>query len=353
MKHIFNKNLIKVVFIAMMYILITSCGTKEIKLFSKEHSIVFNKMNIGEYFGSVRKMKSINDYLIITAKSVESSTQVQLVDKKTKVCYSFGQIGEGPGRLLLGYDIIPINDKHIGIYDLNKWTIFDFAIDSILRYKEHYEPEILIKGFPKFALAVDRLNDSTYVSMAIEDGLKRFSLVNKYGEIITTTGAIPPKKDKNISDFAHAFAYYGKLTTNQNEQKVAICTHYAGIFQIYDCKTLTEIKLLKEHFLFSADYEVRSGNFVPNSRTRWGYISIDSNDKYVFALYSGLNQSENEVGGAFMKCKIVHVFDWNGNPVCQLSLNREIINMCVDDSNLYGYDDEDEDIVVADITSIL
>jgi hypothetical protein len=329
-----------------------SCGTKETKLFSKEHPIVFNEMNIGEHFGAVIKMKAINDYLIITAKSVESSTQEQLVDKKTRTCYSFGQTGEGPGRLLQGYDIIPINDKHIGIYDLNKRTIFDFAIDSILKYKEHCEPEILMKGFPNLSLSTDRLNDSIYVSMNMENGLKRFTLINKYGENIGSTGVLPSKNNKNIEDFAHLYAYYGKLTANRNEQKVAICTHYAGIFQIYDCKTLTEIQLLKEHCLFLADYEEKNGSFAPNSRTRWGYISIDSNDKYVFALYSGLNQAENP-NGAFMRCNIIHVFDWNGNPVCKLAPNKRITNMCVDDFNIYGYSDEDEDILVADITSVL
>jgi hypothetical protein len=348
----FNKNLINIVFIAMISMFFASCGTKETKLFSKEHPIVFNKMNIGEHFGAVSKMKAINDYLIITAKSVEFSTQEQLVDKKTRTCYSFGQTGEGPGRLLQGYDIIPINDKHIGIYDLHKRTIFDFAIDSILKYTEHCEPEILIKGFPNLSLAVDRLNDSIYVSMNMENGFKRFTLINKYGENIISTGLLPSKKDENISDFAHLFAYYGKLTTNQNEQKVAICTHYAGIFQIYNCKTLTDIQLLKEHSLFLADYEEKNGNFAPNSKTRWGYLAIDSNDKYVFALYSGLNQTENP-DGTFLRSNIIHVFDWNGNPVCQLSLNRRIMNMCVDDSNLYGYDDGDEDIVVADIAGVL
>jgi hypothetical protein len=352
MKYSVNKSLNYIVFIAMMSMFFASCGTKETKLFSKEHSVVFNKMNIGEHFGYVIKMESINDYLIIIAKNIESSTQVQLFDKKTKNCYPFGQTGEGPGRLLQGSDIIPINNKHIGIYDSHKQTIFDFAIDSILRYKEHCKPEVLVKGFSNISISVARLNDSTYVNTEITNDLKRFTLINKYGEIITSAGVLPSKKNENISNFAHLFAYYGKLTTNQKEKKVAVCTNYAGIFQIYDCKTLTEIQLLKEHSLFLADYDDKNGNFAPNSKTRWGYLAIDSNDKYVFALYSGLNQVENP-DGSFTKSNIIHIFDWNGNPVSQLSLNKRIMNICVDDSNLYGYSDEDEDILVADITGVL
>jgi hypothetical protein len=347
-----NKNLIKIVFIAMMSILFASCGTKETKLFSKEHAVIFDKMNIGEYFGSVIKMKSINDYLIIIANSVESSTQVQLFDKKTKTHYSFGQTGEGPGRLLQAFDITSINDKNIGIYDGHKHTIFDFAIDSIRRYKENCNPEVLIKGVPNASISVAQLNDSIYAWTDMANGLKRFTLTGKYGEIITSAGVLPPKKDNSISDLAHLFAYYGRLTANQNEQKVAICTNYAGILQIYDCKTLPEVQLLKEHFLFPADYEDRNGHFAPNSKTRWGYLAIDSNDKYIFALYSGMNQVENP-DGIFLRSNIIHVFDWNGNPVCQLSVNRRVMSICVDDSNLYGYDDGDEDIVVADLTGVL
>jgi hypothetical protein len=164
-------------------------------------------------------------------------------------------------------------------------------------------------------------------------------------------GDLPEKKQANISDFTHAFAHGGRLTTNPKESKVAICTNYAGIMQIYDCKT-NEVQLIKEYNLFPADYREQNGNFAVTPQTAWGYLSIDSNDKYIYALYSGQNQMEHP-DGSFLRSHIIHVFDWEGNSICRLSADRTLTMICVDnDGNIYGYDNEKADIVTADVKGL-
>ena len=166
-------------------------------------------------------------------------------------------------------------------------------------------------------------------------------------------GTLPPKMNEQISDFVHAFAYWGRLTTNSKENRVAICTNYAGIIQIYDC-TKSDAILIKEHSLFLANYEENAGQFAPTPKTRWGYLSLDSNDNYIFALYSGLHQAGNYAeAGAVLRSNRIHVFDWNGNPVCQLLLDRKVKMICVDNFSLYGYDENNEDIVIANLNDVV
>jgi hypothetical protein len=252
-----------------------SIEKKEKKMFPKEEKIVFSNMNVDEYLGKLVSIKSVNNYLVITETNID--TQIQLINKETKENYMFGQQGEGPGHLLSSADIIPISDKDIGIYDLHKRTLFGFNTDSIIKLNTHCKPEVLLKlKVSSYPLAIDRLNEHTYVFLGSESGLKRLTFLNANGEVISTEGSLPAKKDENVSDFVHTFAYWGRLTTNVRESKIAVCTNYAGMIQIYDCKT-DNIQLIKEHNLFFADYSERAGNFIPDAQTRWGYTSMDSN----------------------------------------------------------------------------
>jgi hypothetical protein len=324
-----------------------SIEKKEKKLFPKEKKIVFSNMNVDENLGRVVEIKAIENYLVISERNME--TQVQLIDKKTKENYLFGQTGEGPGHFLQSDNIIPINNRNIGVYDLQKGALFTFNIDSIIKLNLHCMPEVLIKEVSSHPKAICRISEDTYAIMGITNGLSRFSIINADGEIISNGGSLPAKQNENTGDITHAFAYWGRLTANEKKGKFALTTNYAGILQIYDCK-MEDIQLYKEHVLFLADYEEKSNFFAVSPQTRWGYIAMDSNDKYIFALYSGKNQFE---GGDFDRSNTVHVFDWDGNPVCRLLLDKTVEIICVDDDNLYGYgyDDKKEkaDIMVAGI----
>ncbi|MDR1161601.1 MAG: TolB-like 6-bladed beta-propeller domain-containing protein [Tannerellaceae bacterium] len=329
-----------------------SCGynTRESMTFLKEKELSLSNMNMSENMGEVISIKSVGAFLAITGRNMEA--QILLIDKKTKASYMFGETGEGPGHFLQAANIIQADNKHIGVYDMQKRLIYHFNIDSILQRDEHYAPDILMKHISSFSpIQIDRLNKNTFAAISLGDaGLNRFILVDEEGEIISKEGELPEKKSEEISDGTHAFAYWGRITTNPKENKVATCTNYAGMIQIYDCSTDKAV-LIKEHNLFLADYKENAGYFAINPQTRWGYLSMDSNDTHIFALYSGLNQVENP-DGSYTKSHIIHVFDWNGNPVARLSADRQVSHICVDENTLYGYDANIGDIVAADIEGI-
>jgi hypothetical protein len=343
-----NNKLLIIFVIAGIFPFFFSCGnnnTKKDRLFSEEKKIVFNAMNTGESLGRVFSIKSKDNYLIVIEKNMD--TQLQLIDKKTKACYKFGRSGQGPEELLQCGDVIEGDNKHIEVYDAQKQTLFKFNMDSIIKRKEDCRPEAQIK-VPMYPLSISRLREGAYVALGLMSGMKRFIFIDGNGKVISMEGALPEKKMNNINDIVHAFAYWGRLTTNQKENKIAVCTNYAGMIQIYDCKT-GKVQLIKEHNLFSADYKEVDGNFAVTPQTRWGYLSIDSNEKFIYALYSGRNQMENP-DGSFSVSGIIHVYDWEGNPVCRLLSDRKLQTICVDDeNNLYGYDVEKEDIMVAKI----
>jgi len=76
-------------------------------------------------------------------------------------------------------------------------------------------------------------------------------------------------------------------------------------------------------------------------------FSINSCNKYIYALYSGNHQVGSKDASEFSSSNKIHVFDWNGN----LLLDKRVNKICVDDEYIYGYDDEFGDILVAKIYS--
>jgi hypothetical protein len=319
--------------------------------FPKEKEIVFTRMNVGENMGQTLSIESVDSFLLVTGRNMNA--QVLLINKHTKEDYMFGETGEGPGRFLQASNIIPIDDRNIGIYDVQKRALYNFNIDSVRRRNEQAAPGLLIKHIPDFTpIQINRLGENKYVAIDIgATGLNRFVLLNADGGIISKEGALPKKKHEEISDAVHAFAYWGKIATNPEENKVAIATLYAGMIQVYDCSG-REVKLIGEHNLFLADYNERDGNFAVDPQTRWGYLSIDANSSHIFALYSGLNQVENP-DGSFATGNVIHVFDWNGNPVARLVADRRLDNLCVDETTLYGHDGNAGDIVQVRIKDLL
>jgi len=336
-----------------MFFLYTSCEntSPEDKLFPIKKNIIANKMNIEEILGKINFMKCVNNYLVFTGKNLDFQTQCQLINKETKESYFFGERGEGPGKLLQSTVILQLSDVKIGIYDLGKRTLFSFFIDSIISKSSAYQPEVHFSKLNFSLLSIGYLEAHRYVATGLTNELKRFMILDENGIILSMEGELPPKTHEQTGNILHSYAYWGQLTTNAKEKRTAICTNYAGIIQIYDLAN-NEVQLIKEHNLFFANYDDNNGNLGINSKTRWGYLSIDSNDNYIFALYSGINQVGNEHDGSYFKSNIIHVFDWNGNPVCQLLIDKKMQVICVDDSNLYGYDPENGEILIVNIMDI-
>jgi hypothetical protein len=340
--------------ILVTFALLFACsGNKRVKDFAFTKGIVFEEMHLDEEIGQVWSIDATNDYLVVRGTNFDK-TDVVLIDKKSKKSYPFGRKGEGPDELGSVANII-FDNGIVGVYDIMKTIIFNYNIDSIIRYGTKCKPEMVVKNINiRPFLELKKINSQTYVtSGSLENNsLSRLLILNQNGDIITEGGTLPDKPDVNISDIVHIIAYQGKITTNEKTNRIAVVTHYAGIMQVYEYIDST-VNLINENVLFVADYEERQGNFAPTINTRWGYLSVDSDDKYIYALFSGIVQQPEL---PFHSGDEIHVFDWNGTLVGKLKTDRRLKNICVDDNgNIYGYHDSSQkaDIVSSNVKEII
>jgi hypothetical protein len=342
--------------ILVTFALLLACsGNKRFKDFAFTKEIVFEEMHLDKEIGQVWSIDATNDYLVVRGRNFDE-TDIILIDKKNRKSYPFGRKGEGPDELGSVANII-FDNGIIGIYDIAKNSIFNYNIDSIIRYGTECNPEIVVKNINiRPFLELKKINSQTYVtsgSLGI-NSLSRLLILNQNGDIITEGGTLPEKPNADISDIVHIIAYQGKITTNEKINRIAVVTHYAGIMQVYEYIDST-VNLINENVLFNADYEEQQGNFAPTINTRWGYLSVDSDDKYIYALFSGIVQ---DPALPFHSGDEIHVFDWSGTPVVRLKLDRRLKNICIDDNgNIYGYYDlsqkDDADIVSSNVKEII
>ena len=66
---------------------------------------------------------------------------------------------------------------------------------------------------------------------------------------------------------------------------------------------------------------------------------MDCTENYIFGLYSGKLQTEDN---SFRLGREVHVYDWDGNSVCQLRLDHDALYMAVCDNMLYILEEDEE-----------
>lgn len=133
-----------------------------------------------------------------------------------------------------------------------------------------------------------------------------------------------------------AIQVYPKMfTSNPANNKVAVFYYYAKRFKIFDALRNFEPK----EFVFTdqAGFSItRTDNLnVDLSETNTYYFQLHSSEKYIYALYYGV--IENEIGMDDSIIAKVHVFDWDGNPVANLSLEDVYSTFCVTgDSVIYA-----------------
>lgn len=314
--------------------------------FQSHDDLELQEMHIRDSIGRVISLKATREYLIVNERNAE--TQLCLFDKNSQAMYHFARTGEGPQRVLGCWNILP-EENSLDIFDLRKNTLITYAVDSIKKQGELADYTILTSKVPTGSLEVGRLGENQYVAIGMF-GVDRFVFFDAEGNVVKKGGVYPPKERDDVADLVHAVAYQGMMATHETKKRIAVCSRYAGVMQVFDYAT-EEIALTNEYIHFLANYTQTGGganvNFSITQETRWGYLSIDANSTHIYALYSGKVQMESPED--FHLGSEIHVFDWEGNPVKKFKTDRKLSQITVDEEMLFGFDAEKEDMVFSDL----
>lgn len=318
-----------ILFCSFLYI---SCSS------NKTEKIIFKETNIGVEIGRLKNFKVRDNYFIAVGNNYDD-TQIILSNMKSRETVRWGKTGQGPEEFLSAWNIL-LDGKHIGIFDVRKKVIAQYAIaeDTVPLFQHE------VKIMEPHLLEIERLKSDIYVGLGLFN--HKFALINSNGETITYGGILPPKQSVEILDFIHAAANQGIITTTNN--KFAIATRYAEDISFYTWENgkVEEIKCIHESDVkYKQIGDSQNNSFLFTSGAEWGYLSITSDEDFVYALYSGnLIDKQN----SYFASKI-QMFDWNGRKIKDLIFTNRISHIYIDNSTLYGYDVDKEDIVYVEL----
>jgi hypothetical protein len=178
-------------------------------------------------------------------------------------------------------------------------------------------------------------------------GEKRFAIYDtkkqsyhEFGEIVTVDNC-PPERLSNILQ--------GFFTSNAKMKKMAWASRQYDIFEIYDYSDTGNIKAVKQYVGVLSPASFIDGSIALFLNNKVGIMSITSSDKYIYALYNEKMLKSGELGGPIsLSCNKILVYDWDGNPVKNLKVDKKLSSISFNETQqtLYclGRDDAEYEV---------
>ncbi|WP_455660006.1 BF3164 family lipoprotein [Phocaeicola faecalis] len=329
----------KIIFSLLCLSCLLGCK-KSNDFFPHEICITGKMLSVGDSLGIPFTINIANGYFIF--RDFYDNTCLTMLKSDMSFCYHFGERGEGPNEVI---DLGPVlvNGSSFSVYDGGKMSLLTYSTDSLLQHIDR--PLVSFKTeLEGSIISLINISDSVYIATGSFPCDKRFSILNSKGEMINAWGEYEIKEqEKDIPFYIKGVAYLSDMERKPGSNRFAVATRYGGVLEIYDFNpqdmSITKVADGAKFFtprLTTIDIQ-GSLNFAPDKDTRWGYLYLSSDSQYIYGLYSGMYQREGE---PFISGNTVHVFSWDGLPICQLILDKRVRDIAVQGNKLYGlYED--------------
>ncbi len=240
--------------------------------------------------------------------------------------------GKGPGEAI-GIIKIGINKKKLWLQDVPLQKILTIDIKSLLSNK------------PTTDFITEYKIKNHYYMIGFKDTIHYFGIGNKNSsfkiqEVSLTSnkvtkeyGRISTSNNMNLS--AYKSVYQSFIYVKPTGDKIVLPYRYLDAIDIFDINSNTEL-LTHGPEGYDVDYILDGKDMIRTEKTRLSFVNGTVTNDYIYLAYSGLKWKEKNSNFA----KNIYVYDWNGNPVKKLNLDRLVGGFTVSDDNktIYAYD---------------
>jgi hypothetical protein len=260
----------------------------------------------------------------------------------------FGDIGVGPGELLVG-NVLSTYQGNLFSFDIPRNYVFKYDLNAITNGISHTP-----KSIAKFEFVEEShfsrilsLNDSCFVGGGVYKGKFQNVLLNRQGKV-TDYGIDIFNSQESFNDIYKFLSNQGILKSHPSEEKFVYSVSNSSNIDFFEIRS-GKLNLINSHRLNNQKfqnenlvYDSFSINYDKNSIL--GYLDIATTDSYVYALYTDKLKISNE-----WNSNIILVFDWEGNPAIKYVLDKEVYYITVDETEKQMYailKDEEGDWVI-------
>jgi hypothetical protein len=238
----------------------------------------------------------------------------------------FGKIGQGPDEILLGCYGYLFDGSFTINYDIMGF-LAKYPIDSLWR-NTNYKPLKLAKYEIKEAQfsRVIPLSDTTFLGAGTYRDKFQFVLFDNHSYPIDFGVEIYNWDDSRFNSYHKYLSNQGILDKHPVQSKFVYAVNNSSNIDFIQIVN-DSIKRIKSLRLRNPQGEPQQegvfNRVIPDLKSPLGYIDITTTSNYVYALYTeNLFVGEDGKGNS-RSSNTVLVFDWEGNPVKQLKLNKD------------------------------
>ena len=340
----------KIIVTSLFFIFLLSCGkdSKNVEI----KNVTFTDLVDFEHGAVADIMYSFNSLVLMTP--IRSSGEFFHIYSLDQNSTSKGFLNRGKGpKEILGTLSVGIIDSLVWAYDVSKRTI------CYINFLNHSKIECVNFGDKKIEtvpyLRIEHLNKNTIIAANCDDSNSKIDLININGNVITQFGNYSQFEDldKNeIPAMKEANGHSAKLEINRDKNKLCLFYKYSDIIEIYNLETKKLEYSNERENEFVAEYSVSNKLMSQNKNTTLASLNTSSTSRYIYSLFSGQGRFDKNIYNKEASTSdIIHVYDWDGNFVKKLKLDRKVKVICVssDDHSLYSYDIETGKIIRSSI----
>lgn len=330
-------------YIFLFFFLISCNKPKSIKSqFENQSKLYADKiLEIEEVYIKFPRIFNVTDStLVITAPTMgysSGNSMIYIVSKKNgKIVKSFGSKGRGPEEMMAVNNISSFNNELL-FYDATSRKILHYSMTNDSTYFQ------TITSQKKFFLRnLYLINDNKFLS----SGVFGKHMYN-YGDITTGEGSffleypylpgISKEKQQDLT-LARSYAYSGVMVKHPDLPKFVFYSILAEYLQVIELTGDTIKEVMHLSFappIGKVAFKVDASVWGSSRNAPTYFTGGTASTKYFYLLYSGklLNSDESEKG------VFIYVFDWDGNKIKMLELDREVYGITVDkeDKEIFAY----------------
>lgn len=288
--------------------------------------------------GNLRSSKLLNIYSLKSGKLLN-----QIINRDT---------GENEGLSIAGFTHELNNPNIIWAYDITLGKLFEVEIPNAIK-DSLYSPknEINLTGTLKNIVSPQIISNNLFLATTYSLDDCRYLITNG-SQIISKYGALPKinnedflkNSSKNkIPNLSYISKAYSIKHPNQN--KVAVFYNKFDRVELFEnnniVKIITDRRLAPKMKISKLEdgYKLQDSDDII-----YGFFSISYTEDNIFGLYSGGKDFETSSDR-------VLVFDWQGNLVKEISLDRKVskISVCSKRNKLYCYEEKENGIFSTDL----
>ncbi|MEJ5995228.1 BF3164 family lipoprotein [Pedobacter sp. Du54] len=244
-----------------------------------------------------------------------------------------------------------------GVYNTIFW-LHDVTKNKIITYRHTGDSALSVPkdsgneyAFPTLYYSIQLLDSMKLLASGSFDSKSKLQVLDlvsgkKEGEF----GSYLPNP-KHIPFNSWKMAYQSFLFIKPKHDKAVLACRLTDRIEIFDLRSKKNI-IIQGPENFKPEFTpMRSGNMdliTRNEKSRFAFVNGLTTDRYIYLLYSGnLHNSPNLDYG-----KYVYIYDWEGNPIKKLNLDRYVSCISIDRGNktIYAFDVISKSIVKANLS---